>query len=192
MEKMFNRIDSLTRAGRGNLPSRLLTPQAFMQLTADEVERANRYDRPLSVALLLIDGLQMIRKQHGTVVSEDVFADVTARVIRELRSPDRTGRIGNGQLGVLLPESGPKQAETAMNRVREMIADIVIKTPAGPQTVSLSIGVASLSPRTRNPKTFLMSACFELRRAQSQGCNLVCAAPPQTVRLSMPRSGELH
>ena len=112
--------------------------------------------------------------------------------MKALRGPDRTGRLGPGQLGILMPETTLKHGSVAVDRLRESIADTPIQTPTGPRVVTISAGVAALSARMRDAKAFLMTACYELRRAQTAGRNCVCVARAEMANLSIPRSGHLH
>lgn len=192
MEQVDPQTGKTAGGSTARVPPNLLSPQGFLRMTSDEVQRANRYDRPFSAALVLVDGLSLIRKAEGMDLAEVVMTDVATRLIQSLRGPDRTGRLGFAQLGCLLPESGPRQATTAMERMRDLIERTQIPTPKGTRTVTLSVGIASLSPRMRDPKAFLMAATFELRRAQSMGGNRVCNAPADRVAISVPRSAELH
>lgn len=191
MEKMLSRVAAMASSQR-ELTARLLSPQAFLQLAADEVERAGRYDRPLSVALVLVDDIQEFRKADGLDTAEFIFADITARVMHSLRGPDRTGRLGPGQLGILMPETTLKQAGVAVDRLRETIFETPVETPAGARSVTICAGVAAMSTRTRDAKAFLMTACYELRRAQTAGRNCVCVARPEVASMTIPRSGQVH
>lgn len=192
MEKMFARATTMGTNARQKLSERLLAPPSFLQLTADEVVRASRYHRPLTVVLIQIDGLQTLRQSKGDDVAREVFADVTARVLHALRAPDRIGRLGPGQLGVLMPETGLKHSVKAVERMQNTIRATDVQTQAGECFVTISAGLAGLSARMRDPKTFLMSACFELRRAQSMGPNTICAADPDFAVMTVNRSGQVH
>jgi len=174
------------------MSERLLAPPKFLQTTADEVVRATRYHRSLSVALLQIDNLGDVRDADGEETARSIFVDVIARVIHAMRSPDQIGRLGPGQIGLLMPETGLKQAGIAITRMQQMIETASILTPVGERSSTLSAGVSGLSARMRDPKAFLMSACFELRRAQSQGQNTLCLADPDFAVMTVNRSGQVH
>lgn len=192
MEKMFARATTMGTNARQRVSERLLAPPSFLQLSADEVIRASRYHRPLSVVLIQIDGFQAIRQSKGDNATREIFADVTARVVHALRAPDRIGRLGPGQLGVLMPETGLKQCVKAVERMQNAIETTAIPTEAGECLVTISAGLSGLSARMRDPKTFLMSACFELRRAQSIGPNSICSADPDFAIMTVNRSGQVH
>lgn len=192
MEKIFARAATMASNERQKLSDRLLGPPEFLQTTADEVVRGSRYHRPLSVALIQIDGLQDLRSAKGDEAARAVFADVTARVIHALRAPDRIGRLGPGQLGILMPETGLKHAKIAIERMKTEIAMHAITTPEGLCNATICVGVAGLSARIRDPQAFLMSACFELRRAQSLGPDTLCSANADMAIMTVNRSGQVH
>lgn len=192
MEKMFARASTMGTGSRQRLSERLLTPPGFMQTTADEVVRALRYHRPLSVVLIQIDDFQSVRADKGDEAARAIFVDVTARAIHALREPDRIGRLGPGQLGVLLPETGLKQATIAVERMQETVEATELETPAGAYFATVCVGLSTLSARMRDPKAFLMSACFELRRAQSEGNGRICTANPDLAVMTVARSGQVH
>jgi len=169
-----------------------LAPEAFLQLSADEVERAIRYDRPLSVALVLIDGLARLRKAGGPALATSVIDDVSARLLQATRGIDRLGRLGPAQLGILLPETRVTHAVIALQRVTDQIAATPVETATGPSKVTLSVGIAALTPRMRDPRNLLMTACQELRRARGDGGNRVSAVPVERIHISLPRSAGLH
>ena len=188
MEKILGQIVDVVGAAIKSKHDRLLTPKEFLQLSADEVDRATRYDRPLAVAMVSVDGLVMMRKAEGQKLADAVMSEVTELVIELLRGPDRTGHLGPGELGLLMPETTLKNAAGVAERLRRSMA----ASDRGRNGTTLSIGVAGLSARMRDPKQLLMTACFELRRAQSRGGNSVSVSAAETLQISVPRSSQVH
>lgn len=171
---------------------RLLTPVAFLELTSDEALRAGRYDRPLTLAMLSVDGLAMIRKADGPEVAETLLRAVISMITDRLRKPDRIGRIAMTELGILMPETSLANATAVAERLCAAARTREFATEAGPRSVTLSIGISALSARMTDPKNLLMSGCFELRRARKRGKDQVCTAPADQVLLSVPRSSRIH
>lgn len=191
MDKLLSQIRETIGAAETTRRERLLSPKDFLQLTADEVDRANRYDRPLALAMMVIDGLVMLRKAEGCAVATAATNRAIDRVMEMLRKPDRIAQLGPAELGIIMPETTLKNAAAVCERLRSG-ADVSRKADDTRHDMTVSIGVAALSPRMRDPKRFLMAGCFELRRAQSRGGNKVCVATAEPVRLSIPRSGQIH
>ena len=192
MDKFINQLTEVVGACKNARQERLLSPKEFLQLTADEVDRAGRYDRPLAIAMIVIDGLTMFRQAEGKARTEEVADGIIAHLIELLRGPDRTARLGISEVGVLMPETTLRNAAAVAERMRSGIHSDNQEVVGAEHKLGLSIGVAAVSARMRDPKRFLMTACFELRRAQSKGGNIVSVASADLVRMSAPRSGQIH
>ena len=171
---------------------RTLSPQTFLEVTDEEVDRATRYDRPLSVLMGHLEGVLRIRKAEGVKASEEVVAAAVERISHGLRKIDRIGRLGIGEFAVLLPETRLGNAEIAASRLRDSFACEPIETRAGPRPLSLNIGISTVNPRMRNAKTFLMLACAELRTARRAGNGEISVIPPDLVRVSVARNASIH
>ena len=134
----------------------------------------------------------LISKPPETAVANKLLAAVIEQFEEMLRGPDKVGRLGLGELGVLLPETNLNNAAAVAERLRRAVEALKVTTEQGTRSVTVSVGVAALTPRLRDPKSFLMRGSFELRRARSYGGNRVCVASPEKVRLTVPRNAQIH
>jgi len=73
-----------------------------------ELDRANRYQRPLSLALLELGGGDPHPREAMTV---------TSLITRMMRLADTVGRLDDGRLAVLLPETPATGAESFLRRL---------------------------------------------------------------------------
>ena len=64
-------------------------------------------------------------------------------------------------------------------------------TRIGPAWVA-AVGLAAVTPRLQDPRTLLMAASLELRRARSAGGRRVMAVPVEQLRVTAPRSAQMH
>jgi diguanylate cyclase (GGDEF)-like protein len=170
----------------------LLSPQEFLRISDREARRALRYGRPLSVAMVTIDGFRLVRESAGADAANQVAKSSIRRMVDVLRGPDAVARLGPGEFGLMLPETSLQQASIAAERLRLAFESAPLDVGGVKRNVSVSIGVAALSPRTRNPKSFLMAACAELRRARQQGPGTICTAPPETTRPTQRGNRKIH
>jgi len=104
----------------------------------NEIARAQRSGRPLSLILLDIDHFKGVNDRFGHDVGDKVLADL-ARLLRErLRRTDTAARWGGEEFAVILPETdcvgGRRFAGELLARMDE------IKTPDG-EGISASFGV---------------------------------------------------
>ena len=148
--------------------------------------------RPLSVGLMLIDGITAIRDADGRAVAHEVSAEVQARLLECIRAVDMPGRLGPAQIGLMLPETPISTAVDVFERIRATIAAEPALTAAGPRGTALSVGVAAVTPRLRDPRNLLMAASLELRRARNAGGDCVHAVPAEMMVVSTPRNGGVH
>src|SRR3954447_457464 len=79
--------------------------RAFRDRLEDEVSRARRHDRPLTVAVVDIDRFGEATDRVGHDESEQSLADVAALVRSAVRDEDVVARLGADELGIAFVES---------------------------------------------------------------------------------------
>jgi len=99
------------------LPNR----RAFDQRVRQEIDRAVRYGRPLSLAVVVVEGLAEIGERHGEHAADDALLRV-AHALLAIRSSDEAFRIAPGEFAVLVPETDAADVATFGARLRELIA----------------------------------------------------------------------
>jgi diguanylate cyclase (GGDEF)-like protein len=150
---------------RDPLARTLLTLNAFRTQLDLDVARAQRYQRPLSVALLDIDGFRQINLRHGYAVGDDVLATIGKVISDETRVHDLACRMGADEFGLLLPETSGPAAHLAIERVLMRLEDV----SAGPVSgLSMSVGIAALE--AKQPSEEILAAAGEaLQLARAAG-----------------------
>jgi diguanylate cyclase (GGDEF)-like protein len=127
------RVDSLT--GLGNR-------RALNETLLAEADRAVRERRPLSVALLDLDGLKRINDRFGHIEGDRCLREAARGIEAALRANDLCFRWGGDEFVILLPGTDAPGAELVVARVAERVA-AVCRDPNGDE-VSLSYGVGEL------------------------------------------------
>lgn len=130
------------RAARDRLTGLANRETLLSQLTT-EVERANRYREPLSVAFIDIDRFKAINDSHGHNSGDAVLRQVADLVAHNVRSSDFPGRYGGEEFMLILPATAPEEAA----EVAEKLRALVMQTPltianGGTLRSTISIGVA--------------------------------------------------
>jgi len=150
---------------RDPLARTLLTLKSFRTQLDLDVARAQRYQRPLSVALLDVDGFRQINLRHGYAVGDEVLATIGNVISDETRVHDLACRMGADEFGLLLPESSGPAAHLAIERLLVRLE----KVSAGPVTgLSMSIGVAALEAK-QTSEELLAAADAALQQARAAG-----------------------
>ena len=89
-------IDPLT-----GIPNRL----AFEQRLATEWKRARRYDRPLGMLLLDLDGLKRMNDRDGHEAGDRMIRAAAAQISADTRQSDLAARLAGDEFVVLCPET---------------------------------------------------------------------------------------
>src|SRR5687768_18173733 len=92
-------------SGRDALISSLLTLPAFRAQLELDVERAKRYGRPLTVAVLDIDGFRHLNMKRGYATGDKILAAVGELLTGRTRALDLTCRAGADEFVMLLSET---------------------------------------------------------------------------------------
>ncbi len=152
---------------RDQLTETMLTLRAFRAQLELDVQRAHRYRRPLSVAVIDIDGFRGVNLNHGYGVGDSVLVAVAGAISQQTRVHDLACRMGGDEFAVLLPETGSAAAMQACQRILLALEDVAAGAIRG---VSVSVGIAALRPK-QTPERLLACAdkALELARAGGGG-----------------------
>lgn len=147
----------------------------FMELAELELGRATRYDKHLSLMMIDIDFFKSINDNHGHKSGDTVLKELVEISRPILRQNDVIGRLGGEEFAILLPETDQQTAISVAERLRAAIEAYAFDV-GGKVTlhISVSIGVASLTPKTANMETLLGLADKHLYEAKNSGRNRVC------------------
>lgn len=112
------------------------------QLLENARARAGRSARPLSVAVLDIDGLAEMNAAHGYQAG-DAAMRALAHVLRQrLRRGDLVGRFGNAEFCAILPDTTGAEARRLAGAVGAAFETITQLDAAANQRMTLSCGIA--------------------------------------------------
>jgi len=89
----------------------------------EELERARRYERPLSVLFMDLDRLKTVNEAYGHLCGSKVLMEVAALVLQHLRKSDKIFRFGGDEFVVTLPETDRRGALKVANRLREAVKE---------------------------------------------------------------------
>jgi diguanylate cyclase (GGDEF)-like protein len=87
-----------------------------------EAARRARYGGDLSVVLADIDKFKAINDTYGHVTGDEVLKAVARALSSAMRVADALARYGGDEFLVLLPATGPEEAEIARTRLEEVLA----------------------------------------------------------------------
>ena len=146
IERLQKRIAEVEAMATTDQLTHLLNRLACLQVLSTEIDRANRYDRQLAVALIDIDHFKRINDTHGHAVGDAVLAHVAGLLRANIRAVDSMGRYGGEEFLLVMPETdidgGVATAENIRRAVGRAQVTVPVSTGTIQTTVTISIGVA--------------------------------------------------
>ena len=100
-----------------NLSNRLKLDEVFV----NEIGRAKRYQKPLSIILVDVDKFKLINDTYGHIVGDQVLQELAEIFKRNIRSTDTIGRWGGEEFLIICPETGLDEAIRLADKVRQYI-----------------------------------------------------------------------
>jgi diguanylate cyclase (GGDEF)-like protein len=155
-----------------------LTWHYFRLRLVEELERAARYTRALSLLLVDIDDLRGLNDRLGRAAGDFALLQVAQSLITGARSVDCVGRWSGGGFALLLPETAVGAAYGLAERLRADLAARRLPAPqqllhpSRPLRVTMSCGVASLyKDGAARPDSLVARADQALWRSKLGGRN---------------------
>lgn len=116
----------------------------MMERLPQEIERARRNGRPLSVALCDIDHFKAVNDTHGHQAGDDVLRDFAKLMLNLTRKEiDWVARYGGEEFLIVMPETAVSDALAVAEKIRLAIAAHPFEIAAGTLGISASFGVAA-------------------------------------------------
>ncbi len=145
----------------------------FFNLGELEFARATRYQHPLGVVMLDVDHFKEINDTYGHAVGDAVLKGIAQRLKVSCRGVDILARYGGEEFSLLLPETNLSAALEMAERLRGCIADQPLETEDDYLSVTISLGVTTLSKDTPDLSSLINRADQALLEAKSAGRNCV-------------------
>ena len=148
----------------------------FKTQLAEEVARAARFGRPLSIILFDLDHFKSFNDTYGHQVGDQLLEELAGLLSANLRAVDVASRYGGEEFVILLPETGADQAREVAERLRRVVEAhrFMNDHQKGPLSITLSGGVAAFDRPRSTPDLLLDAADRALYKAKAEGRNRTC------------------
>jgi diguanylate cyclase (GGDEF)-like protein len=160
-----NRVDGLTQA---------LNRRYWEEQLKLEVQRAQRYQQPLSLLLFDLDKFKQLNDQYGHLGGDSVLIELTARVRALLRDTDWFGRYGGEEFGIVLTNTALAGAMEVAERICLAVSSKAVTFHEHSIQSSISVGVAQRDTAgERAHEVLIAQADMALYNAKRAGRNRV-------------------
>jgi len=142
-----------------------------------EIKRSRRYNLPVSVIFLDLDGFKTVNDRFGHLAGSQTLTEV-GQVLREtVREIDMVARYGGDEFVIILPQTGHRGAFVIAERIRNQLAESSYLGDMGIELrLTASLGVASFPDQGRTRDELIHQADAAMYRVKESGKNGVQAA----------------
>jgi two-component system cell cycle response regulator len=154
--------------------TKLYNHRYFQDELARAFEESQRYQRPLSLAIIDLDFFKKVNDTYGHAIGDEVLKAVSRIFQQSIRSTDLTARYGGEEFAVMMPETDLSDALVFAEKIRALVEDHPVHTQAGTITATVSIGVGTVPHgQIHTAKELIVAADKALYRAKKGGRNQV-------------------
>ncbi|MFC1737869.1 diguanylate cyclase [Planctomycetota bacterium] len=166
-----SKIDPLTGLG---------TRRVLKKALKAECDRAARYNRCFSVAIVDLDKFKQINDNAGHAAGDSALQHVVKVMRENIRETDVIiTRYGGDEFVLLIPETKLDGAKVLLERLRKRVEELSIP---GVKSLTISCGISQWQNTTPadNPKSILSRADTALYEAKEKGRNCVIVSHSET------------
>lgn len=190
----LNRMVSNLRDSQASLIQRansdgltgLCNHRYFHERLAQELKRALRYGRPLSLLMIDLDGFKVVNDNLGHPAGDTILRNFAKLLLAQIRDIDIAARYGGDEFAVILPETDLAEATKLGERIRVAVAqrphlsDEPVSTERNEEAryewkITLSVGVAECPTHARQKDSLVSAADIAMYHAKHVSQNAVCS-----------------
>lgn len=155
----------------------ILNRRTFLSRAEEECDRAQRYGRPLALAMIDIDHFKAVNDTFGHAVGDQAICHLANVISAGLRKSDIFCRWGGEEFALILTETDDQPALITAQRLRLSIEETpLLRDEIGeaPLQLRVSIGVGAFDPGEETLDAFIDRVDQALYSAKRTGRNKVC------------------
>jgi diguanylate cyclase (GGDEF)-like protein len=189
-------VDHLRRVADVDQLTGVANHRHLQERLAQEVARANRTGRPLSVLMIDMDGFKEVNDRHGHADGDGVLRDVAASLKVAVRANDIVARYGGDEFVVLMPDTGEERARAVAERVVTVVRGRTHQLSDGTDIrLSASAGLAVHPEDGQTPGALLRAADASMYMVKRAGGGAVerrrnRTREPATAQAGLPQGGD--
>jgi len=145
----------------------------FAETLEREIGRAQRYRRDLSLILFDIDHFKNVNDTFGHLAGDSVLKQLANVIKGRIRREDVLARYGGEEFAIILPEIDKHNALSFGEKVRRITEKAVFRFEDTEIPVTVSVGIATLTPELQELTDFIKVADDNLYSAKAAGRNRV-------------------
>jgi len=141
-----------------------------------EIDRAKRFDSPLSAIFFDLDHFKEVNDNYGHEIGDQVLQQVIHCSQEVIRKIDIFARIGGEEFIIILPETALPVAVKVAERIRKSVAKCIFTANSHQIKMTISLGVSELSKEINDLVSLINAADHLMYQAKQSGRNTTASA----------------
>jgi len=175
-EEVLDLRDQLSRLANFDYVTELPNARSLERVFMTEEGRSARAGNQMVALLVNCDNFSQAVDQYGQSAGDHMLKEIGKRIAGNLRPSDHIARVGADEFLVLLLETQLAHGLKVAERIRTSISDNPILSVSEALRLTVSIGVASVPPRTSSIDEVFSITRSALKRSKNAGKNQVSIA----------------
>jgi len=130
-ERRLSRTDPLTDA---------YNDRAFCEISNMELDRARRYNHPITMVYFDLDNFKSVNDRFGHSVGNRLLVELVKTIKANIRTSDVVARLGGDEFAIMLPEISPEDVQVNLARLHKTLQELMVKNN---WPVTFSVGVVT-------------------------------------------------
>lgn len=118
----------------------------FNSMIAPELSRSDRYQRPITLMMIDVDGFRAVNNRMGHLKGDKILQEVAQLLSENVRASDRVIRYGGDEFLIFMPET-VDEGEQVAARLRKQIVSVPRRAGIEDFPIGLSIGIYTRHPQ---------------------------------------------
>ena len=142
----------------------------FSRTLEKEIERAKRYNQPLSFIYLDFYNFKYINDAYGHDIGDKVLKEFSQKISSKIRSIDTFARLGGDEFGIIMPETDIEGAMYVARKILKIAEEEPLQIDKNTIKFSVSIGITQLKEGD-DKNTIIKRADRAMYLAKDKGSN---------------------
>jgi diguanylate cyclase (GGDEF)-like protein len=140
----------------------------FMVKLQEEIHRAERYNKPLSIVMVDLDRFKKINDTYGHDAGDRALKTISQFFQRNIRDVDAIGRYGGEEFVMLIPDADKEAAFCLAERLRKELAKVKLEDLP---PITISLGIATYPSDGTDIEELIKKADAAMYEAKQKGRN---------------------
>jgi diguanylate cyclase (GGDEF)-like protein len=140
----------------------------FMVKLQEEIHRAERYNKRLSIVMADLDRFKKINDTYGHDAGDRALKTISQFLQKNIRDVDAIGRYGGEEFVMLIPDADKEAAFCLAERLREELGKVDLEDLP---TITISLGIATYPSDGADIEELIKKADAAMYAAKQKGRN---------------------